>query len=310
MAASPRLQLQAPYPQLPAQQQQPQQQQQQQLLQGPPGSSSSSNPARPRKCAEVCMDLLFTEAVQFFSEQHYGPAAGAALQAVGVRVGRQLAERYSRDKPRLGDTLEVVKFICKDFWLAVFKKQVDNLKTNHRGIYMLQDNNFRWLLRVAPAAAPTDGSSPSEQLAAAAAPYLELPCGIIRAAPTDGSSPSEQLAAAAAPYLELPCGIIRGALTHLGLNCTVEGDARSLPSSAPTDGSSPSEQLAAAAAPYLELPCGIIRGALTHLGLNCTVEGDARSLPSCALTHLGLNCTVEGDARSLPSCSFTIKIVS
>lgn len=49
-----------------------------------------------------------------------------------------------------------------------------------QGIYMLQDNNFRWLLRVAPAAAPTDGSSPSEQLAAAAAPYLELPRGIIR----------------------------------------------------------------------------------------------------------------------------------
>jgi hypothetical protein len=40
--------------------------------------------------------------------------------------------RYSRDKPRLGDTLEVIKFICKDFWQAVFKKQVDNLKTNHR----------------------------------------------------------------------------------------------------------------------------------------------------------------------------------
>lgn len=147
------------------------------------------------------MDLLATEAVQFFNEKQYGPAAAAALQAVGVRVGRQLAERYSRDKPRLGDTLEVIKFICKDFWQAVFKKQVDNLKTNHRGIYMLQDNNFRWLLRVAPAGPPPSGSSPSEHLAAAAQPYLEL-----------------------------PCGIIRGALTHLGLNCTVEGDARSLPS--------------------------------------------------------------------------------
>ena len=40
--------------------------------------------------------------------------------------------RYSKDKPRLGDTLEVIKFVCKDFWQAVFKKQVDNLKTNHR----------------------------------------------------------------------------------------------------------------------------------------------------------------------------------
>lgn len=40
--------------------------------------------------------------------------------------------RYSKDKPRLGDTLEIIKFLCKDFWQAVFKKQVDNLKTNHR----------------------------------------------------------------------------------------------------------------------------------------------------------------------------------
>jgi hypothetical protein len=25
-----------------------------------------------------------------------------------------------------------MKFLCKDFWQALFKKQVDNLKTNHR----------------------------------------------------------------------------------------------------------------------------------------------------------------------------------
>lgn len=42
------------------------------------------------------------------------------------------------DRPRLGDTLEVVKFLCKDLWQAVFRKQVDNLKTNHRGVYVLQ----------------------------------------------------------------------------------------------------------------------------------------------------------------------------
>lgn len=152
-------------------------------------------PRPQRRCAEVCLELLLAEAVQQFSEQRYGPAGSAALQAVGFRVGRQLAERcvglqrwlvrcrptcrgaaacnttttsfthqlrrsngsclcihhsaqhsshatpmhhtcrarsYSRDKPRLGDTLDVIKFVCKDFWLAVFKKQVDNLKTNHR----------------------------------------------------------------------------------------------------------------------------------------------------------------------------------
>jgi hypothetical protein len=48
----------------------------------------------PPKCAEVCLDLLTSEAVRFFSDKQYGPAAGAALQAVGFRVGRQLAERW------------------------------------------------------------------------------------------------------------------------------------------------------------------------------------------------------------------------
>jgi hypothetical protein len=49
-----------------------------------------------------------------------------------------------------------------------------------QGIYMLQDNSFRWLLRVAPAAAAPEGSRPAEYLATVAQPYLELPCGIIR----------------------------------------------------------------------------------------------------------------------------------
>lgn len=36
------------------------------------------------------------------------------------------------ERPRFGDHLEAIKFICKDFWSEVFKKQIDNLKTNHR----------------------------------------------------------------------------------------------------------------------------------------------------------------------------------
>lgn len=36
------------------------------------------------------------------------------------------------ERPRFADHLEAIKFICKDFWTEVFKKQIDNLKTNHR----------------------------------------------------------------------------------------------------------------------------------------------------------------------------------
>lgn len=75
------------------------------------------------------------------------------LEMLGYRVGQGLAERYipiylgdkptgwandgigdrfSRDRPRFTDNLDVIKFICKDLWTILFRKQVDNLKTNHR----------------------------------------------------------------------------------------------------------------------------------------------------------------------------------
>jgi len=54
------------------------------------------------------------------------------LETLGYRVGQGLVERFSRDRPRFNDTLDVIKFLCKDLWTLVFRKQVDNLKTNHR----------------------------------------------------------------------------------------------------------------------------------------------------------------------------------
>jgi hypothetical protein len=54
------------------------------------------------------------------------------LDALGYRVGQGLVERFSRDKPRFQDTLDAIKFLCKDLWMIVFKKQIDNLKTNHQ----------------------------------------------------------------------------------------------------------------------------------------------------------------------------------
>ena len=53
--------------------------------------------------------------------------------------------RLTKDVSRFKDELDIMKAICKDFWSAVFKKQVDNLRTNHQGVYVLQDNKFRFL---------------------------------------------------------------------------------------------------------------------------------------------------------------------
>ncbi|KAG9045343.1 Trafficking protein particle complex subunit 33 [Tulasnella sp. UAMH 9824] len=115
------------------------------------------------------------------------------LEGMGAVVGSNLAERYSKDKPRFQDTLDTVKFICKDLWTAMWDKQVDNLRTNHRGVYVLQDNAFKPLLRM---------SSP------------------------DGSADALRRAKI---YLAFPVGVIRGALSRFGLNAVVTSEAVTLP---------------------------------------------------------------------------------
>lgn len=40
--------------------------------------------------------------------------------------------RLTRDTPSFKDELDIMKFICKDFWTKVFRRQVDNLRTNHQ----------------------------------------------------------------------------------------------------------------------------------------------------------------------------------
>ncbi len=113
-----------------------------------------------RTCSESCMELLSLELVHYYARQSNIPAP-AAIEAIGTinllcvycfvqynsyvfgqqeleigdkyqfscvaagfRVGRQLAERYTANRARLGEPLEVIKFICKEFWAAAFRKQV------------------------------------------------------------------------------------------------------------------------------------------------------------------------------------------
>ncbi|RYP07266.1 hypothetical protein DL765_009218 [Monosporascus sp. GIB2] len=114
------------------------------------------------------------------------------LEGLGYRVGIGLVERFSRDRPRFHDALDAIKFVCKDLWMLVFRKQVDNLKTNHRGVYVLTDNTFRPLSRMS---ADTGGQA------------------VVRAQ----------------PFLWFPCGILRGALAAMGISATVQGETNELP---------------------------------------------------------------------------------
>ena len=117
------------------------------------------------------------------------------LEAMGYDVGYRFAERAARDKPRMLAPLDVIKFVCKEFWIAIFNKQIDKLQTNHRGVFVVQDFSFRW---VAGISAATEHETKEMALL----------------------------------FLVFPCGLIRGALANLGLTAIVNGDVpdvRALP---------------------------------------------------------------------------------
>ncbi|ELT95033.1 hypothetical protein CAPTEDRAFT_126805 [Capitella teleta] len=145
---------------------------------------------------EILFELLHMQVVQRIykvyrhNEQEYGDISISKLEALGFRVGQSLVERLTKDVPRFKDELDGMKFICKDFWTAVYKKQIDNLRTNHQGVYVLQDNRFRLLTQM---------------------------------------SNSKQFMEEAPKYLALPCGLIRGALANLGIISVVTADVTTMP---------------------------------------------------------------------------------
>ncbi|KAH7122526.1 trafficking protein particle complex subunit 6B [Dendryphion nanum] len=126
------------------------------------------------------------------------------LESLGYRVGLGVVERFSRNTPRPTTPLDIIKFLCKDLWQLLFRKQIDNLKTNHRGIYVLTDNSFKPLGRMS-----FDTKKYSTN--------------------TDGVVNDANGLAKAQPFLYFPAGIIRGCLASLGIVATVTVESASLP---------------------------------------------------------------------------------
>ena len=119
--------------------------------------------------------------------------AYSVVEKMGYNVGVRMAEKLTKDRTtRFTDDLDIIKFICKEFWNEVFKKQIDNLKTNHRGTYVLNDNRFLFVTRFATAN-------------------------------------SEDTNNAAKDYVVFACGIVRGALTVLGIDAFVTAEVSSVP---------------------------------------------------------------------------------
>jgi hypothetical protein len=157
------------------------------------------------------------------------------LEGLGYRVGLGIVERYvcharfaylppshvlmsgnsfSRDAPRPTTPLDIIKFLCKDLWTLLFRKQIDNLKTNHRGIYVLTDNTFKPLGRM---------SFDTKKYDAALQAQLVATTGDVALGRDANSQARVQ------PFLYFPAGVIRGCLASLGITATVTADCAALP---------------------------------------------------------------------------------
>jgi hypothetical protein len=150
-------------------------------------------------CAASCAD----DSDEKTSEERLTLAAemaAAKFERMGWSVGYRWTERLSQNKtwnavaaPGSDDAaavaaqqLEAVKFLCKEVWMEIFRKQIDKLQTNHRGVFVLKDLDVRWLSR--------------------------FPVG------------TEDSRVAAMRLLAFPCGLIRGCLANLGIPAVVSCD--------------------------------------------------------------------------------------
>ncbi|KAG9643470.1 transport protein particle component, partial [Aureobasidium melanogenum] len=141
------------------------------------------------------------------------------LDYLGYRVGLGLVEKLSQNSPRPTTALDMIKFICKDLWQVVFRKQIDNLKTNHRGTFVLTDNKFLALGRMSV----DRGRGPrgAEEALRKAQPH-NFP--LIHYLPVHKADLLHQK-----QFLYFPCGIIRGALAGFGLSVSVHAETTELP---------------------------------------------------------------------------------
>ncbi|CAG8434559.1 5354_t:CDS:2 [Diversispora eburnea] len=147
------------------------------LASGDESSNSASltagNTIKPVFVNESCLEFLLMEMVDLMfrstaDSENDKEAVFYKLEMLGYQVGQSLVERFTRERPRFVDTLDV-------------------------GVYVLQDNNFRWFVRMSTEAGGADAAK------------------------------------RAVPYLWFPCGLIRGALANLGVISVVVAETNSLP---------------------------------------------------------------------------------
>lgn len=54
------------------------------------------------------------------------------IERIGYQVGQRLIDRLVLGHRLFTDQLDILKYICKEYWMTLYQKQIDNLKTNHK----------------------------------------------------------------------------------------------------------------------------------------------------------------------------------
>ncbi|KAI5949617.1 TRS33 [Candida jiufengensis] len=108
--------------------------------------------------------LLYTDDVTIRIEQ-FG-------YNLGLKISEILLYKHA-SSTKIIDILDIMKFICRDVWKFIFIKQIDNLRTNHRGTFVLIDNHFKLFENIRSQRGMQDTITKSKI-------YLWFPCGLIR----------------------------------------------------------------------------------------------------------------------------------
>lgn len=97
------------------------------------------------------------------------------VETYGYNLGLKIAEvlLYKSSGNKVVDILDIMKFVCRDVWRCLYNKQMDNLRTNHRGTFVLVDNSFKLISQL-------NSSKGMQDTLAKSKVYLWFPCGVIR----------------------------------------------------------------------------------------------------------------------------------
>lgn len=99
-----------------------------------------------REVSSLMLEYLISSVIRYsidinintFGQEEFNEKSFYTIEQIAFDMGQRIMEKLLIiQRVFLVDTLDIFKFLCKDFWTLIFQKQIDNLKTNHKVIIKL-----------------------------------------------------------------------------------------------------------------------------------------------------------------------------